>query len=436
MASEEGPISPAVAGPRASSQGTSGQQQIRDARWRTAGACLIVALGAAAVVLVLFAPRFALWRALDVHAISARPEYGRAAVTLDQVADPWATPDTLLHPHLRWRLFFPVLWHYLPLPTWLLFAMPFAGCLAVLWVVCWLTLERIHSLTSAVLATLAFAALPWFFVSTGWLLYFDSWLVLGMLTVAFIPSRFVVAAACLATPWIDERFVLALPVTIIVRAVALDRRAVAVWRDFLYDLATVALASLPYLAVRGLAWLGGEPTTADYIHSHYAEVREVSWTRLIDGLWSGFRIEWVFVVVAIWLTGRRAGWSWAVVLAIVVILSAGGSLYIAADMSRNLMAISPVLLLGIWLWESWRANSLGWVLPGVVVAGALLPAAHVMWDQKIAIRYLPAEIDSWRHPPLFLAGGGVGLRVQEPGGRGSAGGGSGRRPPCCAAFAG
>ena len=59
------------------------------------------------------------------------------------------------------------------------------------------------------------------FVSTGWLAYFDSWYVLGLLVATFSGSRSSPRPqpACCA-PWIDERFVLALPLVVLIRGVS------------------------------------------------------------------------------------------------------------------------------------------------------------------------------------------------------------------------
>ena len=56
--------------------------------------------------------------------------------------------------------------------------------------------------------------------------------MLGLLLVAFVPSRVALALTCVLTPWIDERFVFALPVAVPVRLIALGRienRACAIW---------------------------------------------------------------------------------------------------------------------------------------------------------------------------------------------------------------
>jgi hypothetical protein len=171
----------------------------------------------------------------------------------------------------------------------------------------------------------------------------------------------------------------------------------------LLDIAVVAATSFPYPAIRAIAWMRGDPESAAYVQSHWEEVRTIPWTRFAEGLWSGFRIGWLAVVAALVLAARRVGWRWGAAFAIVVIASAVGGLFIAWDMSRTLMIVSPVFLLGMWLWEEALSGLWRWVLSGVLVANLLLPAHHVLWSVEWPIAWLPAEIVRWRHPPPIFA---------------------------------
>jgi len=351
-------------------------------RWRVAGESLILALLSAALVTFCFAPRFALWRGLSVaDDVPVRTaEFDRAVPSLEQLNDPWAKVENPVHRVLEWRLLFPIMWHYLGLPRWLYVTVPQVGCLVALWLVTALTYRRLGSWWASWMAATLFGALTWFFVSSGWLLHFDSWLVIGLLVAAFVPSRWALGLACALTPWIDARFVLALPVTIFVRAVALGRLDEPARRDLSLDLIVILVASLPYPAIRAVAWLIGDPGSTEYVESHWATVRTLRWTRFARGLWSGYRLCWLLIGAAVALTARRVGYRWGVVFAAVLVGCAVASLYIAHDMSRSLMIVSPAMLLGIWLWEEWRTGWLDRLLPSLLAVSLfLLPAEHVLW---------------------------------------------------------
>jgi hypothetical protein len=317
------------------------------------------------------------------------PEYGRAIAEAYQIDDPWAPIVIQPHSIIAWRLLFPVLSHYLRLPNWLYFAMPHLGCVLVLWLAAWLAQKRFGDWRYTWMTVTLLAALPWFFVSTGWLGYFDSWLVLGMLVISFVPSTWALAATCLISPWIDERIVLALPVCITVRTIVLHGLDNRPWGKLRRDYATVVIASLVYPLIRAVALVGGDSMAPNYVSAHWKELQSVPWDDFLDGWWSGYRAAWLVIAVGFYFCGRQAGWIWAAALAIATVLSAIVALFIAADMSRSMMIVIPTLFLGIWLWHESQPRTFAWGLPAILIANLLLPTAHVMWNLRIPIHSFP-----------------------------------------------
>ncbi|HEY4312708.1 MAG TPA: tetratricopeptide repeat protein [Pirellulales bacterium] len=362
-----------------------------------------VAVTAGLVIVFMFTPRFVVWRGMIVARRLPFPEIHRAFDTLYQLQDLWAPADSHSNAVLAWRLLFPGIWYYGQLPALWFFALPFIGCVVTLWLVAWLNYRRLESWRLTWLATALFAALPWFFVSTGWLAYFDSWLMMGLLVVGFVPSRVALGLTCLLTPWIDERFVLALPVAIAVRLVALGYVEDRNWRAALVDLAVIVAASVPYPAIRAISWWRGDPGSSGYIERHWNEVQSVPVSRFLEGLWSGFRVSWLLIGAALCFTAQRLGARWGFLFAVLVIASSVASLFVAADMSRSLIIETPVMLLGIWLWGDLKLPRYSYVLSAILAANLLLPAAHVVWPFKIPIRYLYTEIDRYREPPVEFA---------------------------------
>jgi hypothetical protein len=365
-------------------------------------ACLIVAIFGCAIVLVRFAPRLSLWPGLEITGVLARPEYGRAKVVLDQVVDPWASVEFKGHTVARWRLLFPIAWHYAHLPRWLLLATPFMGCVLVLWLAAWLTYERLRDWWLTFLSVILCAALPWFLVSTGWLLYFDSWFVLGTLVATFAPARWMIACVCLLTPWIDERFVLALPICAAVRAVVQADNLQTNRQDFLGTLLIMALASVPYLLIRTIAWSTGDAQTTEYVDAHMLEAQSVPWSRYLAGLWSGFRAAWLLVIYGCIAGARRLKGLRGVLVAIAVMLCVFGTIFVAKDMSRTLMIAIPLLLWGIWQSCAAHPSLMHYLLLGITALNLVLPAAHVMWDQVVPIRPLPIEIQALQETPTVF----------------------------------
>ncbi len=289
--------------------------------------------------------------------------------------------------------------HAAHLPAWFYLALPQIGCLLCLGLVAWLSHERLHDWLATWLITALFAALPWFFVSTGWLAYFDSWLVLSILLASFIPSRAVLLATCVLAPWIDERFVIALPVIVTVRTLEMPASAV---RSVRKDVLVVAVACVPYVGLRLLDWLTGEKESTRYVESHLDEMRRVTFGTYAFGLWSGFRAAWPLVAIAIADAWRKRGHWLGALLAAVTVPTALVGLVVASDMSRTLMVLVPVVLLGAWSLPSLTKRYGRLALAAVLTANLLLPAAHVVWTRTFPVHSLPTEIANFRDPPGWI----------------------------------
>ena len=275
------------------------------ARRRDILLCLGLALAVSAVVTLRFTPSFVNWRGLDMYVPQEAPEFGRAKSALQQLNNPWEPVENSIHKVIGWRLLFPVVWHYLGLPRWLFLAMPQVGCVLTLWLIAWLSYVRLRNWPQTAMATTLLAALPWFFVSSGWLTYFDSWLVLGLVAAVFVPSRRVLIVICLLVPWVDERFVLALPLTLFVCAAVQNQIESRNWHELRRDLAVAIAATALYPAIRAIAWLHGDPDSTRYVHRHWQEMQTVPWTRYLEGLWFAYRAAWPLLPAALVLWARR-----------------------------------------------------------------------------------------------------------------------------------
>ena len=320
-----------------------------------------MAFSAAALVLFVFTPRLVLWRGMLVTHRLPFPEIHRAFDTLRQLQNLWEPADTPSNAVLAWRLLFPAIWHYGHLPVVAFLAMPFIGCLLSLWLTAWLTFRRLGDWRQTWMVTALVAALPWFFVSTGWLAYFDSWLMLGLLLVAFVRSRVAVCADVHADS-LDRR-------AIRIRAArggagAVNRAGphresgLAIWRSS----SGPGRRTLSGNPRRGVD--EGDPGSTAYVQAHWEELKGVSNWRLFEGLWSGARAGWLMIGAAICFAARRIGWKWGGLFAAIVIFTAIGALFIAADMSRTLVIEAPVLLLGAWLWSEAKTPGRGYSAVG------------------------------------------------------------------------
>ncbi|MEL6104398.1 MAG: hypothetical protein AAFU85_00115 [Planctomycetota bacterium] len=333
-----------------------------------------------------FAPRFRVW---DSYFL---PEVDRARDTLRQLDSPFVALPNHNGRVNQWRLLFPVVGNTLRLSPSLFLGIPFLGCFATLFYVARLCQRERLIWFEAFFVTMLCAISPWYFVSTGWLAYFDSWLILCLLVASFSPHLASLIAVGVLAPWIDERFVLGLPLILVTRfawAKHLEPEKPLRWTGAV----TLCLSVSVYLLVRLIRFLGdSDPVTAVYTSQHSELIQSVSLATFAEGLWQGHRVMWLFVV-ALLVRGFHL-WPRPFFAAAtgVVLVSAVGSLVIAGDMHRSLEILFPATLAGMLLVGKWRPTLLPALLLVVLVASLLLPASHRLWFEKYPIHSLKHEL--------------------------------------------
>ena len=303
--------------------------------------------------------------------------------------------DAPNHKIVRWRLLIPAIGYFLRLPSWFVLGLAPVGCLALVLMFVDLgfrwspTPGKINQSSEAIFLGLVAGATAPFFTSMGWLGYYDSWLALALVAVAFVQSRWLVALACLLGPWLDERFVIGLPLALCVRY-----RYFAVqpadWTRWLKSEAFTPLAmALCYSLVRlSVAGLGSSQTVGDYWRD-FVLAADISVPRRIYGAWEALRLGWVAVGVVV-LNG-----FW--VTTALTLATAAVGLFTAQDVSRSVVLIIPVMLFG-WhqaaqtaTWQKYRVAAL------LVAAALTMPATHVTGNISIPVDNL------WSAPNELIA---------------------------------
>ncbi|MBC7368144.1 MAG: tetratricopeptide repeat protein [Undibacterium sp.] len=347
----------------------------------------LLALGCFTLVLVCFSPAwsaFSLWS--RVPEMGFQIEVRRGVSVLEQVAHPGNALTDPLHRAIQWRLLFPLIGHLLPLPPAAFFALAHLGCLLVIAYLITLFRRARFTWADTAFTAVTLGAASWFFTSTGWLGYFDSWLALALLAVAFAPTRWPVSTACLLAPWIDERFVIAAPLAFYCRSVFQPTKppALLVPAALLVVFLIIRLSVLPHYSAAG-ATVAGYFGGKDYL--------DAPLSRIALGMWEGLRGGWIGVALAVMaLRGPRRV---ALGLATLALLAVG--LATAQDYSRSMTMLLPVAALGLLLAPvaPWRRI----LLRCCAGAALLLPAHHVMNDAVRPIFYLHHEIAAFENPP-------------------------------------
>ena len=358
-----------------------------------------IALLAATVSLLRFTPAFVLWRGLGIPAAASDPALNRAADMLGQLRHPLAFAASPNNRVIEWRLLFPVLGHALALPGWLYLALPHLGCLLVLTLVACLLLRRGAGTLEALAATILVATCSWFFVATAWLGYFDSWYILALVAVVFAP-RGVMLAAVLLAPWVDERFVLTLPLCLLLRDRCLAVPE-SVWppRGRWSDAGAAVLALLPWILIR----LGAQLVHRDAVSGAYLQAMTPGANApfYLSGLWQGLRWAWVPLLAGLAVEWRARGRAGALLL-LGLALTLAVNLLAANDLSRSASALVPAVVAGVVLFGLRQPRLLLPLLLSACALNLLFPAEHVVGSWTEEIHPLTVELEHARHPPPAL----------------------------------
>ncbi|HWA10311.1 MAG TPA: tetratricopeptide repeat protein [Opitutaceae bacterium] len=358
----------------------------------TAGRVLLAA-GCLLLLVYFFSPSwgaFRLWA--RVPELSDMMEVRRGAAVLEQVAHPGTPVADELHRAIQWRLLFPLIGHVLHLSPPLFFALADLGAILVLGYLVALLRNNGFSWTATGLAAVTLGAASWFFTSTGWLGYFDSWLALALLLLAFAESRWILWCACLLAPWVDERFVLAAPFALLCRWL---------WRgglDWRREAGVPAALLALFVAVR-LGFLAGRSaagaTVGGYLAGH--DYLDAPPARLALGVWEGLRFGWLGVGAGVVLLWPQRGRALGLALAAATLAAVG--LATAQDYSRSMTMLLPAALLGLLLLHRAHSHRETVLLAAGAALALLLPAHHVMNDRVNPIYHLQHELAVLETPP-------------------------------------
>lgn len=297
------------------------------------------------------------------------------------------------HKIVRWRLLMPAVGNLLALPEWLTLGLAHVGALAL--TIAILALAAAHCASvglplreAAGLAIISGASAP-VFTSMGWLGYYDAWLALALVAVSSVKPRWLVALACVLAPWIDERFVLGLPLALMIRAFAFEPAPrESGWTWFRNEAAIPLAVTAVYAVIRlQLAGTGSSQSVGDYL-DRFVFSERISIGQRLYGAWEGLRFGWLIVMAAVisllWSplrsARRQAGWLVGGIVSTTLV-----GLLTAQDLSRSMVLIVPAVPVA-WILvsrQSWWAHF--HLTPVLAAAAWVIPAYHVTGDTRVPV---------------------------------------------------
>lgn len=341
------------------------------------GRLVLIIVTALVLALLFFSPAFWLMR----EPIPGSFQWSRALGYLAQCEDPFRTD---VEPALRWRLLPPIVAQALGLRGYWALLLPWIGVVAATSYVAVLYRRRLNNPRWVFAGALLFTTTSAVIAPFGWLGINDAWVWLALLAVAFGQGRLALPLACLLAPWIDERFVIGIPLAWLVRR--FDRGEAWQARD-LRD----GLWLLPYLGLR-IGW------------SHFAASPTGVETSFLAAALTNFPIVAAHAPMGWWM-GLRGAWL-PVLFALIVFrgqplhtlaLAAGGGTLIAgtvlaSDLSRSVAIFTPAVLLGCFAAAQRYPAHAPSALLALAGANLFIPAAHVVFNKVSVIYTFPVEL--------------------------------------------
>lgn len=314
-------------------------------------------------------------------------EWDRGLSFLAQVRDPF---HAAVEPALRWRLAPALLGHLLHLPGYAAFAVPWAGLVAVLAYATALAETRLGDRLDALLLVMlvgTLAAVQSITMAHG---MNDGWLLLALLATTFSGNSALRAGAALIGPWIDERYLFALPLCLVCRAVfpSRDARAVRAWRFAGWEIA----GAVCYLGVRlAFTLRHSDPISDAFIRQALSMVPSYL-PHAPLGWWMGQRAAWVLVVFAVVAAWRLHGRAAVIALVLATLAGFGAITLLAADLTRTTNFFLPLTCAGAFVAghvvgaqrTRWFAALLG--------VNLVLPFAMMTYVWIVPIHSLPFEL--------------------------------------------
>jgi MFS family permease len=342
-----------------------------------------VVVGSLAILVCawFYPPRIEVWSRRDTRL----QEWSRADAFLKQCEAPLRQD---IEPAVRWRLLPPLVCHALGLKG----NEPLAFCWAGLAVFAVALAARLDGLTRsrlwAAIGAVGFATSGPFITALGWLGLNDGWYMLALLESAAGRSLWALGAWTFVGPWIDERFLIALPFALFVRSRLHPQETRGFRRTCLAACAGIA----PYIVLRiSFSLIRGDAVSVNYMASMigvfriYAAYVPLGWAM-------GYRAGWVALAAS--LLAEGLGWKSRLTG---FALGAGGLIAISVaawDIDRSTGILLPAYVLGIVV--AARLSAAG--RPRLLVLGL----ACVLLNLALPYAHIVGFTVSWNRGPFGI----------------------------------
>jgi len=284
---------------------------------------------------------------------------------------------------MRWRVLPALVAHLARLPGNVPFVIPWLGVIAMTAYVARVLQRQCADWRFVLGGTLLLATTSAVTVPIGWYGMNDAWVWLGLLVIAFARSPAALCAVCFLCPWVDERFLIGVPLAWTGRCIFNNEPLVS-------QTALLLLTSLmPYAVLRlSITSYFGIRTES----AHLAQLLP-EWPISVRygylGWWMGMRAAWG-PIAFLFLTVKRP-----YVLAAVFLLTAIVTIAITSDQSRSAAIVVPIVILGLLSIQRHYPDIAPRAAIALGILGLMLPTAAIEHNKIDLYDNILVEIWRW-----------------------------------------
>lgn len=217
----------------------------------------------------------------------------------------------------------------------------------------------------------------------GWLGIMDGWWVAALLIVSFSPIQWQILMTCCLAPWIDERFLIGLPVAFLCKWLVDPANTQKIVKTGTW----IFLGLAPYLAWRVFSYVHYPSDES----ARFFSTEFLVWLRMAPhGWWMAYRLAWIPILLCFWIP--NASRIKAPLLLGAVFLSGSAAVITAADLSRSAMVICPLMLAGLILVYRAKPVETVKIAPWLTGANYLVPFMHVVYNKVEPVHPFLLEI--------------------------------------------
>lgn len=301
-------------------------------------------------------------------------EWYRGITFREQVADPFSAQR---EPAMEWRLLPALICKTLGLSGNYVFIFPYLGVGLWLYATAYYTLREYQDPRLSSVCTLFAATSGGLFMSIHFFGINDGWIYVLVSVLVFSRNRWLILLAGVLGPWIDERFVIGLPLAVLSRHILNQIPHESGGRKLF--VIEAASGTLLYLAARMVISMVFQDRTSGQFLSdaidrflNYAEYARLGW-------WNGWRAGWIPILGGLWYLWKIK-WKNELILSLLFGLgSASLMTLLAQDMSRSLTILFPLLICLLCLiWSREDQQGLKGAFTLAAVANLVIPFSHVI----------------------------------------------------------